>query len=144
MVGHGFFQKGLLDKVENYGGLALSIGDEVFCASLNWTGQCGVSEARPVDVSDPEAYAEEVRQALRMAPTYMGLQSPPDRHEVYDAILVALSSRTLSMIAIALPSKTKEEFFDKAGRLASGLRIEKNGINVIFGATVSKEFRAAG
>jgi hypothetical protein len=140
---HAFFRKGLLDKVENNGEWAVSVGDEAFCEGMKWTGKRGVSLVAAVDIADPEAYAKKVWYAQRMAPPYIGLQSPPDRPEVYAAILAALFSLHTSMIVIAFPSRTIEELFDSAGRLVEGLKTYRDGINVIFGDNVSKEFQAA-
>lgn len=141
--GHAFFTKGLVDKLESTGGWAISIGDDAFCAPLQFRGSRGVGLTVVTDIADPEAYARSVWYAQRMAPPYIGIQCPPDRPEVYEAMLAALFGMFSVMMVVALPSKTESELFEKAARLADGLKIARESITVIYGTNVTDKFCAA-
>lgn len=140
--GHAFFTKGLVDKLESTGEWSISIGDEAFCAPLQFRGSRGVGLTVVTDIADPQEYARSVWYAQRMAPPYIGIQCPPDKPEVYEAMLAALFGMFLVMMVVSLPSKTEAELFEKAACLAEGLRIERESITVIYGTNVSDKFRA--
>lgn len=141
--GHAFFTKGLVDKLESTGEWSISIGDEAFCAPLQFRGSRGVGLTVVTDIADPQEYARSVWYAQRMASPYIGIQCPLDKPEVYEAMLAALFGTFLVMMVVSLPSKTESELFEKVGRLAQGLGIARKHITVIFGTNVTEEFHAA-
>jgi hypothetical protein len=140
--GGEFVRKGFVEKVESSGSMGEIVGDAGFCERLNYRGDRGLTAAGLVLDGDSVRYATRIRSAQMRDPAYMAIQSPPDTDEVYRTLRIALHGLSLSLLVVALPSSTKEEFFAKADRFVSSLGASRRQVHTIFQTSVSEEYWA--
>jgi hypothetical protein len=140
--GHAFLRKGFIDKVEQSGTVGEVVGDGAFCEILHWRGERGLTSSRLVVADEASLYARNIRSAAMCDPAYIALLSPPDDVEVYERLKVALHGLSISLIVVALPSATIEEFLEKADRLVDGLRMPFVRVATIYGGSVTERYLA--